>query len=193
MFDRLRIVSVLGALVALAGCSEELGDGSDSAQDDEVEATVDPLIAPEGSGSGNMLTNPGFENALSSGDWWLGNNASRSGTARHYGSYGLRLTGIAFMLHKDVVTTAGAKYTISASARKSAYGTTPCWMEVQFYPSGGVYKTAGVSSTDWKTFGVTVVAPAGTTSARVQLKRDPGTSSTSEACYWDDVSFRRVY
>jgi hypothetical protein len=186
---------MVSALVALPACADEIGGDDDGDDEVEVEATGDPLVAPEGGGSAsNLLTNPGFETAFSSTDWWLGNRATRSGAARRSGSYGLRLTGLAFMIHKEVGTRAGVRYAISAHARKSTYGTTPCWMEVQFYPNGGVYKTASVSTTDSKTYGVSVVAPAGTTSARVQVRRDPGLSGsrTNEACDWDDFSFRRV-
>jgi hypothetical protein len=193
------VVLMAAAVVALPACVDDTADDDD---DSEVEATGDALIAPAEGGTGNMLTNPGFETAFSSTDWWLGNTwestsgrAFRSTVARHSGSYGLRLNGFAFLIHKDVATKAGARYTIAASARRTASGTTPCWMEVQFYPSGGVYKTAKVSSaTDWKTYAVTVVAPSGTTSARVQVKRDPEPyASTVDACDWDDFSFRRVY
>lgn len=207
MFDRFRsgsrfrfVVLTISALVALPGCADEIGGDDGEGDGEEVEATDDPLIAPGESGwGGNMLSNPGFETALSSTNWWLGstwNDATlRTGAARHYGSYGLRLSGrLAWMIHKEVGTSAGARYAISAYARRTAYGTTPCWMEVQFYPNGGLYKTASVSTTDWKPYGVSAVAPAGTTSARVQIKRDSGSASaTNDACDWDDFSFRRVY
>lgn len=203
MFDRFRIGSavrfialMVSALVALPACADEIGgDGED---EEEVEATGDSLVAPgEGGPAGNMLTNPGFETPLSSTDWWLGNTntggAFRSYAARRSGSYGLRLTGFAFMTHRHVGTQAGVRYAITGYARKGTPGTTACWMEVQFYPNGTRHKTASVSTTDWKLYGFSVLAPAGTTSARVQLRRDPAVtgSQTDDACYWDDFSFKR--
>jgi hypothetical protein len=144
--------------------------------------TTEPAPAP--APSTNLVSNPGFESALTGWSNW-GNSLAVTGQSVS-GSYSLRVGTAAGGVGQYVAgASAGTSYRLTGQAKMSLAGET-VYLGVKFLDSTGrtlLEKSAPIVSTAFATFTVDAVAPAGFANALVYVWKNAG----SGYAYVDDL------